>query len=53
VIKQVDALSNRFIVMAVCGRVLLETVHGAAPDKIAPIPHGRLIVCRHSLNTFV
>ncbi len=40
VMKQLDALSNRFIVMAERGRVLLETVYGIAPEKIDLIPHG-------------
>jgi len=40
VMKQLNALSNRFIVMAERGRVLLETVYGVAPEKIDLIPHG-------------
>lgn len=40
VMKQLDALSQRFIVMAERGRHLLETVYGIAPDKIDLIPHG-------------
>jgi glycosyltransferase involved in cell wall biosynthesis len=40
VMKQLDALSNRFIVMAERGRVLLETVYSVAPEKIDVIPHG-------------
>ncbi len=40
VMKHLDALSNRFIVMAERGRVLLETVYGIAPEKIDLIPHG-------------
>ncbi len=40
VMKQLDALSNRFIVMAERGRVLMETVYGIAPEKIDLIPHG-------------
>src|ERR1700722_18486813 len=33
VMKQLDELSNRFIVMAERGRVLLETVYGVSPEK--------------------
>jgi glycosyltransferase involved in cell wall biosynthesis len=40
VMKELDALSNRFIVMAERGRHLLETVYGVAPEKIDLIPHG-------------
>ena len=40
VMKQLDALSNRFIVMAERGRDFLETVYGVAPEKIDLIPHG-------------
>jgi glycosyltransferase involved in cell wall biosynthesis len=40
VMKQLDTLSNRFVVMAERGRTLLETVYGVAPDKIDLIPHG-------------
>jgi glycosyltransferase involved in cell wall biosynthesis len=40
VMKQLDALSNRFIVMAERGRHLLETVYGVAQEKIDLIPHG-------------
>jgi glycosyltransferase involved in cell wall biosynthesis len=40
VMKQLDALSNRFIVMAERGRVLLETVYGVSHAKIDLIPHG-------------
>lgn len=40
VMRELDALSNRFIVMAERGRVLLETVYGVAPEKIDLIPHG-------------
>ncbi|MDB6155967.1 MAG: glycosyl transferase group 1 [Chthoniobacteraceae bacterium] len=40
VMKQLDALSSRFIVMAERGRVFLETVYGVAPEKIDLIPHG-------------
>ncbi|MDD5200020.1 MAG: glycosyltransferase family 4 protein [Terrimicrobiaceae bacterium] len=40
VMAELDALSNRFIVMADRGRHLLETVYGVAPAKIDLIPHG-------------
>ncbi len=40
VMKQLDALSQRFIVMAERGRQMLETVYGIAPEKIDLIPHG-------------
>ena len=40
VMMELDALSNRFIVMADRGRLLLETVYGIAPGKIDLIPHG-------------
>ncbi|MEI6351793.1 MAG: glycosyltransferase family 4 protein [Verrucomicrobiota bacterium] len=40
VMKQLDALSNRFIVMAERGRDFLETVYGVDPEKIDLIPHG-------------
>ncbi len=40
VMKELDALSNRFVVMAERGRHLLETVYGIAPEKIDLIPHG-------------
>jgi len=40
VMKELDALSNRFIVMAERGRYLLETVYHVAPEKIDLIPHG-------------
>lgn len=40
VMKELDALSNRFIVMAERGRHLLETVYRVAPEKIDLIPHG-------------
>lgn len=40
VMTELDALSNRFIVMADRGRQLLETVYGVAPGKIDLIPHG-------------
>ena len=38
VMKQLDALSHRFIVMADRGRDFLETVYGVAPEKIRVIP---------------
>ena len=40
VMEQLDALSQRFIVMAERGRHMLETVYGIAPEKIDLIPHG-------------
>jgi len=40
VMAELDALSNRFIVMADRGRHLLESVYGIAPGKIDLIPHG-------------
>jgi glycosyltransferase involved in cell wall biosynthesis len=40
VMKEMDALSNRFIVMAERGKHLLESVYGIAPEKIDLIPHG-------------
>ena len=40
VMKELDALSHRFIVMADRGREFLETVYGVAPAKIDLIPHG-------------
>ena len=40
VMKELDVLSNRFVVMAERGRHLLETVYGIAPEKIDLIPHG-------------
>ena len=40
VMKQLDELSNRFIVMAEHGREMLETVYGVSPEKIDLIPHG-------------
>jgi len=40
VMRELDALSNRFIVMADRGRHLLESVYGVAPEKIDLIPHG-------------
>ncbi|MEI8235392.1 MAG: glycosyltransferase family 4 protein [Verrucomicrobiota bacterium] len=40
VMKQLDVLSQRFVVMAERGRDMLETVYGVAPGKIDLIPHG-------------
>lgn len=40
VMKQLDALSSRFIVMAERGRGFLENIYGIAPGKIDVIPHG-------------
>ena len=40
VMKQLDQLSNRFIVMAEHGREMLETIYGVSPAKIDLIPHG-------------
>lgn len=40
VMRELDELSNRFIVMADRGRHLLESVYGVAPEKIDLIPHG-------------
>jgi glycosyltransferase involved in cell wall biosynthesis len=40
VMKQLDELSNRFIVMAEKGRDMLISVYGVSPDKIDLIPHG-------------
>ncbi len=40
VMKQLNALSNRFIVMSEHGRSLLETVYNIGADKIDVIPHG-------------
>jgi glycosyltransferase involved in cell wall biosynthesis len=40
VMKQLDELSSRFVVMAQRGREYLETVCSIAPDKIDLIPHG-------------
>ena len=40
VMKQLDELSNRFIVMAERGRELLEKVYAVSPEKIDLIPHG-------------
>jgi glycosyltransferase involved in cell wall biosynthesis len=38
--KQLDELTNRFIVMANRGKGFLEEIYGIAPDKIDVIPHG-------------
>jgi len=40
VMKQLDALSQRFIVMAERGKQMLESVYGVDPAKIDLIPHG-------------
>src|SRR5438045_8342521 len=40
VMDQLDALSNRFIVMAERGRAILKEVYGVEPEKIDLIPHG-------------
>src|SRR6188768_1435835 len=40
VMEQLDALSNRFIVMAERGRDMLVNIYGVNPDKIDLIPHG-------------
>jgi len=40
VMRELDLLSNRFVVMAERGKHLLETVYGIAPEKIDLIPHG-------------
>ena len=40
VMEQLDALSNRFIVMAERGRELLKEVYGVSSEKIDVIPHG-------------
>jgi glycosyltransferase involved in cell wall biosynthesis len=38
--KQLNELSNRFIVMADRGKDFLEKIYGIAPEKIDVIPHG-------------
>ncbi len=38
--KQLDELSNRFIVMAQRGKEFLKEIYGIAPEKIDVIPHG-------------
>jgi len=40
VMKQLDELSNRFIVMAEHGREMLVKIYGISPEKIDLIPHG-------------
>jgi len=40
VMEQLNAFSNRFIVMAERGRGLLKEVYGVSPEKIDLIPHG-------------
>src|SRR5437016_6865320 len=40
VMEQLNALSNRFIVMAERGRGLLKEVYGISPAKVDLIPHG-------------
>ncbi|PYI49407.1 MAG: glycosyl transferase family 1, partial [Verrucomicrobia bacterium] len=40
VMEQLNALSNRFIVMAERGRELLKEVYGVSSEKIDLIPHG-------------
>jgi glycosyltransferase involved in cell wall biosynthesis len=40
VMKQLNLLSERFIVMADRGREILESVYGVAAEKIDVIPHG-------------
>ena len=40
VMKQLDTLSNRFIVMADRGKHFLEEIYGIATEKIDVIPHG-------------
>jgi glycosyltransferase involved in cell wall biosynthesis len=40
VMKELDELSNRFIVMAERGKRFLEEIYGVAPQKIDVIPHG-------------
>jgi glycosyltransferase involved in cell wall biosynthesis len=38
--KQLDQLSNRFIVMADRGKIFLEEIYGIAAEKVDVIPHG-------------
>ena len=38
--RQLDALSSRFIVMAERGKGFLQEVYGIAPEKVDVIPHG-------------
>ena len=40
VMKQLDELSNRFIVMAERGKAFLQEIYGTAREKIDVIPHG-------------
>jgi glycosyltransferase involved in cell wall biosynthesis len=40
VMKQLDELSNRFIVMAERGKTYLQEIYGTAREKIDVIPHG-------------
>jgi len=40
VMEQLDALSDRFIVMAERGQRMLESIYGVDPEKIDLIPHG-------------
>ena len=40
VMRQLDELSTRFIVMADRGREMLEGIYGVSPEKIDVIPHG-------------
>ena len=38
--RQLDELSNRFIVMAERGKSFLQEIYGVAPEKVDVIPHG-------------
>ena len=38
--RQLDELSNRFIVMAERGKCFLQEIYGVAPEKVDVIPHG-------------
>src|SRR3984885_6326794 len=38
--RQLDALSSRFIVMAERGKGFLQEIYGVAPEKVDVIPHG-------------
>lgn len=40
VMKQLDAFSSHFIVMAERGRKILETTYGVTPERIDLVPHG-------------
>lgn len=40
VMKELDALSSRFVVMAQRGKRFLENVYGISPEKVDVIPHG-------------